>query len=759
MRPRWKALLRTLALGTVLSPYAAWAAELFEDAPLPPAKEVLVSDLLSAPAPKLPPRRTMRDQFVQGIALVAQPAPVTQPEEQVQADTTSGPAEQTADAGSFRSVDLSSLPAPRQAAAGGDAASDVVSGSEAEVRNTTDTNDLLGNSLSTTGIYLHSRNPITNDPRIRGYHFTEIRGHINGALWEPIRPDFDSPLSKLDSSIIKDIVVVKGPYSVRQGPGFAFIDIELLDTPRYECGGWGGRTAFTWDTNGDQFNARQTFWGGSDVAGWRVGYGDRGGVDYERGDGVLVASGYHSKDWDFAYGYDIDPDSVFSFNYQRVDQTDVELPAQYFDIDFLEADGLSARLTRENQYYYDYLRVDGWWNRTFFKGNEFGLTTKPGIAALGLFGLANNGNIGEVRCTGTRVATTWGDPEWRHVTLGADYSFTDQEYTETNGILAGPFGGGYFGAFGLPRTRIEDAGAFADASAQMTERLTLRAGGRMDAVQNQIGESLIVRPQVNISDQSFDLAAGYITAEYELDCVWTAKAGLGYAERAPSPTDLYTATFLEILQPGGALDFRGNALLNEERLTQVDVGLVCDYENLRGGVHFFTGWIQDFITYDFVGVVNTVNTDARLAGGEAYGEYDLTARWAVFGTISYVQGKDQDIDAPLWSIPPLDARAGLRYLDDREDPTFGFEFVARMVDDQDRFADYLFEQATPGFVIYDLRGFYQLNRAIRLVAGVQNIGDRLYQEHLDSRTDLSYGVPGGVFRPGFNAYVGAISTY
>jgi hypothetical protein len=43
-------------------------------------------------------------------------------------------------------------------------------------------------------------------------------------------------------------------------------------------------------------------------------------------------------------------------------------------------------------------------------------------------------------------------------------------------------------------------------------------------------------------------------------------------------------------------------------------------------------------------------------------------------------------------------------------------------------------------VTYDVHGFYQLNRAIRLAAGMQKFGDRLYQEHLDSRTDLSYGL-------------------
>jgi iron complex outermembrane receptor protein len=743
-----------------------------EEAPPPPAAaEVQVGDsesYLLSPQPRV--------QFINGIEMVSQPATVEQPEEPVvPTQPVSAP---TNGFGGF--LDLGALSTERQEIASV-GASEVVYGTESEVRNTTDSNDLLVRSTSTTGVFVHTRNPITNDIRIRGFRFSQIRSHVHGAFWVPIRPDFDTPLSKLDSSLIRDVIITKGPYTVRQGPGFSFIDIELIETPRaeYGCREWGGRSAFVFDTNGDQFNGRQTVTLGTENSGMRVGYGDRGGVDYERGDGRLVASGYRSADWDFAYGYDFSPDSRLEFNYQRVDQTDVELPAQYFDIDFLVADGFSLRYTLENQCNFDRLRVDTWWNRTRFGGNEENLN-KPGVEVnetstggnflTGFPPLTNNGNVGEVRSTGVRAAMTWGVPDCPQLTLGTDYTFYDQEYAETS--LGSPFHRPYLGVLGMPRTQVDDLGLFADASLPMTDRLTLRPGGRVDWNDTSPTPGTVILLPTDI-DREFNLYLATLGAEYELNDVWTARLTYGFAERSPSPTDLYTRTFLELLQPGGDLAFRGNSNLAKEKLHQIDAGLVGEFSDARGGINLFVGWIEDYITYQFNGafadgsaVMDTVNTDSRLAGGEVFGEYEMGYDWIAFAAVSYVQATDRLRNEPLWGIPPLDTRVGLRY----QPEDWGLEFTARIVDDQGRIARAIFtsgalttaprlEEITPGFTVLDLRGYYRWSERVRLVAGIENLGDLDYQEHLDNRVDLTYGTPDGVFRPGINFYGGIIATY
>ena len=64
------------------------------------------------------------------------------------------------------------------------------------------------------------------------------------------------------------------------------------------------------------------------------------------------------------------------------------------------------------------------------------------------------------------------------------------------------------------------------------------------------------------------------------------------------------------------------------------------------------------------------------------------------------------------------------------------------MDDQDRVALSLFEKETPGFTTYDLRAYWQATDRMLLLAGVENLTDKQYREHLDLRTGR------GVFQPG-----------
>ena len=77
---------------------------------------------------------------------------------------------------------------------------------------------------------------------------------------------------------------------------------ELLDAPRYPNGPENhGSTSMDWKSNGDQWYGRQTFWGGGENYGFRVGYGERAGSDYRTGSTLEMPTSYHSRDWDVAH--------------------------------------------------------------------------------------------------------------------------------------------------------------------------------------------------------------------------------------------------------------------------------------------------------------------------------------------------------------------------------------------------------------------------------------------------------------------------
>ena len=138
-----------------------------------------------------------------------------------------------------------------------------------------------------------------------------------------------------------------------------------------------------------------------------------------------------------------------------------------------------------------------------------------------------------------------------------------------------------------------------------------------------------------------------------------------------------------------------------------------------------------------------------------------------FATMQFVEGRDHrrgdrglidgSSEEPLPGIAPLESRVGLRLHEPQhcpvDRPTWGVELSARIVDNQDRVASSLLEVESAGFATLDLRAFWQANSNLLLVAGVENLTDKDYREHLDLLTGR------GVFQPGVSFYFGFELTY
>ncbi len=226
----------------------------------------------------------------------------------------------------------------------------------------------------------------------------------------------------------------------------------------------------------------------------------------------------------------------------------------------------------------------------------------------------------------------------------------------------------------------------------------------------------------------------------------------------------------------------GDPNLSPERLWQVDAGLSGEFQYIRGGVQGFYAWINDYITLDFLdppigNIFGFVNTDrATLSGFEMAGEVDLTSRLTGFANVSYVEGRDHTRDntvstnraafqpgsprsgsllaeEPLPVIQPLQSIAGIRWGPRTSQAPWAVEFFARMIDGQDRVAATLREQTTPGFTTYNIRSYWQASDNCLLSAGVENLTDRNYREHFDTRTFST------VFQPGILFYFGTQLTY
>lgn len=303
-----------------------------------------------------------------------------------------------------------------------------------------------------------------------------------------------------------------------------------------------------------------------------------------------------------------------------------------------------------------------------------------------------------------------------------------------------------------------------------------------------------VDPNNPNTTRNFMLFSAFLTGEWKLDDHLTLSAGYAHAMRAPTMTELYAAgPFVGVLQQGTDR-LIGDPRLDPETVNQIDLGMRANYGWFKGSVNGYYAFVNNYITYDLIkqgpGINQLVvtNTDlATLAGFESFAQIEATPWLSVFGTMSYVQGVDrthrdnsrpENIGSsrrndpatqqyssetePLPQIPPFEFRYGIRvheWLNDpNQAPIWSVEFALRSVMPQDSVALSLGELPTPGFTVFDIRSYWQARENLLLTAGVENVSNILYREHLDPRAGNELGV-GPFFRTGTNFYFGAQVTY
>ena len=489
--------------------------------------------------------------------------------------------------------------------------------------------NLLANSNSAQGVEVQRRSPLVGDPRIEGLHFGQIVTQADGGYWFPARVDLDTVVSKLNSSDISNILVVRGPFSVRYGPGFSFMDIESLPTPRYTDGYFDahGSTSLSYKTNSQGFQGQQSVWGGNSDWGFRLSYDLQSAGDYESGNGTKLPTSFNNQFVNFAFGLDLSRSESLEVKYLHVQQSNVLFPGLLTDINNLNTDAFTARYTAVQGLWYDKLTFDVWLNTTRFNGDSANPQTRAQVPALNNIFPANltaenaalNANFGPVRLDintngnaisyGAREITTWGDAKGFNVSAGADIKVFASNYNEFDAFnLSVVSGTGLPANLGIPDARQIDPGLFVDGAMPLGDRLVIKAGARVDFVTTQF---LGFGPNVEVAaynaavglpeDRNFFLLAGYATGEYKISEEWSAQIGYGYAERPPSLTELYAGgAFLGLIQNGLNSIF-GNPDLRKEEIHQINAGVNAKYDEFRAGGNAFYAFMPDYITYNNLG--------------------------------------------------------------------------------------------------------------------------------------------------------------
>ncbi len=658
-------------------------------------------------------------------------------------------------------------------------ATDILSGGESRTRPVTDAGSLFRATSGVSAVYTQRRNPIVNDPRVRGMRFGQLYG--SGSYWIAARPDLDTLYSKIDAALIQEMIVIKGPYSAMYGPAFDFLAIEFLPAPRFENGmEWHGTSSVGYGVNGEQWRGRETALTGNADWGVLCSYGHQTANDYSTGGGFSLPTSYNSRDAMMTLSKDLSDEETIEVRYLRADQTGLEFPGQMFDINCLVADAWESSYQWEAPGGDVAVEVEGWYNRTRYSGDtrnaSKGIVPEIESALDDLAGSPAGSSRfagvtdADVTSVGGRASIRMGDEETGTVSAGVDFRLVNQQINERFTVLLGPPMPTVLDIHtNLPRSQWIDPGVFAECSIPVGETWITRLGGRVDWVrttvdQDDLRPDSVLWGQLTQNDALYLI---YVSNQWQVNDHWTVCANIGHAERPPTLVERYAdGVFLGILQ-SGLSRVTGDPDLRSERLWQLDVGMDFTAARLRGGLNAYQAWVLDYATYvdeeipSITGarLLRSVNTDlATLTGVEGYLEYAVSRPVTVFSSLRYTTGRDQTIQAPLPQIDPLESRVGCR-LQDQDTRKWGLELAARIVDNQDRLGtlrNYIIvdtgqvvivEQPTPGFTVWDCVGHWQARENLRFAAGVLNFTDRLYREHLDVRTGR------GMYQPGVSFFL------
>jgi outer membrane receptor protein involved in Fe transport len=749
MHPSLSARRLLIALATLAAVGGALQA-IEADAP-PPKKD---GEVVQAQDPGAPPTGPP-------VAAPSQPAPpASTPSQPTPTDTGAGgfslesqalqrfnglnPPNTTTAPGTTAKVDA---PPAASVAAGGAAAAAI---------NANDVTQLLQNSDSVTGVQTQQRSPTTFDPRVRGLHVGEVLTYGDGGFFFPARIDLDTALSKFDPSSIQDVVVIKGPYSVRYGPGFAFLDITTFGAPLSADNSYDvhGSTLLSYQTNGRRWEGLQSLQFASPDLGARFSYDIRTGQDYTAGNGQEISSSYNTQNFNFATTLRLTDNSSIEFKGLEVLQHDLDYPGLYFDLSRLDTQAYSLRYRWDDPEGYGRARADVWYNYTSANGNtQTGATQQQDDAILkASFGSPfldfSTTNFDEL-VAGYRTFFEIGKADGPRAAIGTDLNVVRLHLAENIRLLpVGPYSSslGTADPFltqnqSIPESRSIDPGLFIDGTLPVGPRLTVRGGFRADFIYTSsddrtvTGNSVLVpgtqsggtlfpgqtigpalpgvpgqpavgtvtsfNPLVYSADPNdpnlvrhFDLYSGYVNGDYKIDEHLTAKLGFADAQRPPTLTELYASgPFVGVLQQG-LNRLIGDPHLEPETDRQLDIGLSGTYDRLRFNVNGFYSWIDNYITYD------QNKTSTALSGALTQVVFTNTNEATLAGGEAYVEYDLLDWFTPFGSMSYVQGE-DLTHIDNRRGTFNGNPLTSsRRTEDT---------EPLPGIPPLELRGGFRIH--------------------------------------------------
>ena len=620
-----------------------------------------------------------------------------------------------------------------------------------ETRVTPEAGPLQGGDVT----YLTARTPggarigngeLSGQMQYRGLFGERLNLRVDGQRFASGGPNLMDPVFHYaPAPLVSAVVIDRGVSPVSEGPGLAggadavFKRIDYAKDGETRFGydlTLGGRSVNDSVSTGGVMGASGGAWRFNLLGAWEEG------ADTEFGDGVIGGTAFERGVYGLSAGARTDL-GEFTLDLRRQNTGPSGNPPFPMDILYFDTDFARLGYSRD----FGEMRLEARAHYTDVAHLMDNFSLRPASMPM------------RQRATFADATTRGGEVSVSFPALGGDLELgIDGEVVEHDVTITNPNNSDFF-VTPFPDVETERFGGFAEWTGEagpFNTQLGLRLDrNSFDAGEASLGPALPMGPRMLAT--AFN-GAGRTGEDTTVDAVarlWTPERN-GFSWRATlarkqnMPGYIQRYGWLPIKASGGLADgniYIGDLSIDPETAWIAEAGF--DYASTNAYLRptVFVRQIDDYIQgvpFDAtVGVADTpvemiagmngdptplrwANVDARLYGFDVDGGYDFAGPLRLDGVLSYVRGERRDIDDNLYRVAPPNLTLGLTW----EADVWSATFETRLVADQDEVSLTNSEEATDGHVTLSAYGEWDVRKGVTLAAGVENLLDEVYLEHL-----------------------------
>ncbi|MDF3130372.1 TonB-dependent receptor [Kiritimatiellaeota bacterium B1221] len=615
----------------------------------------------------------------------------------------------------------------------------------------------LGKSLNTLpGVSLRQQGAHGGEPVLRGLGWERVTTQYNGLqLYGACPSRMDPPVSMFTADSLQSAMIELGPASVIHGPMSTGGRILLSDELNFAAPGekiYAGSALAGYGSNGKDRTGSLTSGGASDHLAWQIDAGADEAREYTSGDNQKIPAGGSSQH------------ASAQFKSKIADAWTLDLSTRWIydqDIIYLSLP-MDSRHSKTNLY-------TGKLSWTPEGESLTELSFRAGAGTVDhLMDNRDKPNRMMMQASTPSTADSYDAGilgKWNiqggELRSGIDGSILDRDALRTRKMTAT---GMTFEDPIWPDLTREQIGIFGEWEGEISEKLTLRAGARLDQIQSDAGKAdAVIVPgpgigKTTVNDawqtvggstrsdpaQEDTLVSANLILSRNLSDNWLAQIGLSRTEAGPNLTQRYLS-FGPV--PGGY--GIGTPTLDPETKYEIELRSEGQIGSHRLGFAAFVSRMDDYLLPTTVAMMDvngdgnidrikgTVNQDAEMWGLEASLHMQIGQGLSLPMNFSWVRGQTTAGD-DLPEIPPMEFDAALRWEGSQESHPYG-EFGMRFAYKQDHIDSAFGEDETPSFAVLHLRGGMEVLPGWIIEAGIENLLDREYHEHLTREALLPLG--------------------